>query len=119
MTPQPMTKKELHDCIVGCITLSDPPYPTVKIAKLVDAIWGQPFDGETEKVTTPQPISTAPKGTRILLYCQRKATVDGWWEIGQFCRQLRRWMNDDSEPNWRLVQPTYWMPLPPTPTQPQ
>jgi len=45
-----MTKKELHDSIVGCITLSDPPYPTVKIAKLVDAIWGQPFDGETKKI---------------------------------------------------------------------
>jgi hypothetical protein len=45
-----MTKKELHDSIVGCITLSDPPYPTIKIGKLVDAIWGQPFDGETEKI---------------------------------------------------------------------
>jgi hypothetical protein len=48
-----MTKKELNDSIVRCIILSDPPYPTVKIAKLVDAIWGQPFDGETEKIPTP------------------------------------------------------------------
>jgi hypothetical protein len=43
-----MTKKELNDCIVRCITLSDPPYPTVKIEKLVEEIWGQPFDGETD-----------------------------------------------------------------------
>jgi len=110
-----MTKKELHDSIVGCITLSDPPYPTVKIAKLVDAIWGQPFDGETEKIT-PQPISTAPKGTRILLYCQRKATDEGWWEIGQFYGQIGRWMNDEFFVSLMLTQPTLWLPLPPTPT---
>jgi hypothetical protein len=54
-----MTKKELNDCIVMCMTLSDPPYPTVKIAKLVDAIWGQPFDGETEKI--PNPADMLPK----------------------------------------------------------
>ena len=52
-----MTKKELHDSIVGCITLSDPPYPTVKIAELAAAIWGQPFDGETEKVNTAKSAS--------------------------------------------------------------
>jgi hypothetical protein len=46
-----MTRDELHDSIVRCITLSDPPYPTVKIAKLVEEIWGQPFDGETEETT--------------------------------------------------------------------
>lgn len=45
-----MTRDELHDCIVRCITLSNPPYPTVKIAKLVEEIWGQPFDGETERI---------------------------------------------------------------------
>jgi len=67
---------------------------------------------------TPQPISTAPSGQRILLYCQRKSTDEGWWQIGMMCPDVRRWI-DDVEIDWLLVQPIYWMPLPPTPTQQQ
>jgi hypothetical protein len=139
-----MTRAELHDCIVGCITLSDPPYPTVKIEKLVEEIWGQPFDGETEKINTaksasltsaipqtnpapfvsetekitPQPISTAPKGERIQLYCQHPTQPVGWWQIGMMCLDVHRWIDDDYEPDWMLVQPSYWLPLP-QPPQPQ
>jgi hypothetical protein len=112
-----MTKKELNDCIIMSLTLSNPPYPTVKIAKLVGEIWGQPFDGETEKIT-PQPVSTAPKGTRILLYCKRPIESEGWWQIGMHCPDVCRWIDDDYEPDWMLVQPTYWLPLP-QPPQPQ
>jgi len=67
---------------------------------------------------TPQPVSTAPKGTRILLYCQRKATDEGWWEIGQFYGQIGRWMNDEDEPKLGTTQPTLWLPLPAIPNQP-
>ena len=80
-------------------------------------IWGQPFDGETEKIT-PQPISTAPSGQRILLYCQRKETGEGWWQIGMLCPDVRRWIDDDCEPDWLLVQPSFWLPLPAQPTKP-
>jgi len=67
---------------------------------------------------TPQPISTAPKGQRILLYCKRPIESEGWWQIGMMCLDVRRWIDDDYEPDWLLVQPTYWLPLPPQPTQP-
>jgi hypothetical protein len=69
-------------------------------------------------MTTPQPISTAPSGQRILLYCQRKSTDEGWWQIGMLCPDVRRWIDDDYEPDWMLVQPSYWLPLPEHP-QPQ
>lgn len=64
---------------------------------------------------TPQPISTAPKGTRILVYCQRGTLGEGWWEIGQFYGQEGRWMNDEDEPKLGITQPTCWLPLPPLP----
>jgi len=67
---------------------------------------------------TPQPISTAPMGQRILLYCKRPIESEGWWQIGMMCLDVRRWIDDDYEPDWLLVQPTYWMPLP-QPPQPQ
>jgi hypothetical protein len=75
---------------------------------------------------TPQPISTAPKGERILLYCNRPTQPEGWWttqpegwwQIGMMCPDVHRWIDDDYEPDWLLVQPTYWMPLP-QPPQPQ
>ncbi len=54
-----MTKKELNDFIIMCITMSDPPYPTIKIGKLVDGICGQPFDGETEKIRPATEQSSA------------------------------------------------------------
>jgi len=69
-------------------------------------------------MTTPQPISTAPMGQRILLYCQRPTQPEGWWQIGLLCTDIGKFIDDDSEPNWLLVQPTYWMPLP-QPPQPQ
>jgi len=75
---------------------------------------------------TPQPISTAPSGQRILLYCQRptqpegwwQTLPEGWWQIGLLCTDIGQFIDDDSEPNWLLVQPTYWLPLP-QPPQPQ
>ena len=67
---------------------------------------------------TPQPIATAPKGQRILLYCQRAVESEGWWQIGTHCPDVHRWIDDDYEPDWMLVQPSYWMPLPAHP-QPQ
>ena len=66
---------------------------------------------------TPQPIASAPKGTRILLYCHRKKTDEGWWQIGMLCPDVRRWIDDDCEPDWLLVQPSFWLPLPAQPTQ--
>lgn len=96
-------------------------------------ILGEAFDGETKKITekdggedcvvvtksmTPQPISTAPSGQRILLYCQRKATDEGWWEIGT-TNSFGEWINDEFDPSLLLTQPTFWLPVPPTPTQPQ
>jgi hypothetical protein len=68
---------------------------------------------------TPQPVSTAPKGERILLYCRRNTLDEGWWEIGQFYGDIGRWMNDEDEPKLGLTQPTLWLPLPALPTQPQ
>jgi hypothetical protein len=108
-----MTKQQLHDIIksrVIAITL-------YRLDEIVELIWGQPFDGETEKIT-PQPISTAPSGQRILLYCKRPIESEGWWQIGLLCTDIGKFIDDDSEPNWLLVQPSYWMPLP-QPPQPQ
>jgi hypothetical protein len=67
---------------------------------------------------TPQPISTAPSGQRILLYCQRPIESEGWWQIGMHCPDVHRWVDDDYEPDWMLVQPSFWLPLP-QPPQPQ
>ena len=71
-------------------------------------------------MSTPQPIATAPKGKRILLYCPRKVESEGWWQVGTFDEDTCRWIDDDYEPGCMLVQPTYWLPWPPppTPTQP-
>jgi hypothetical protein len=82
---------------------------------------GVPMPSEQPNPTTmtPQPVSTAPKGTRILLYCQRAVESDGWWQIGLLCTDIGRFIDDDSEPNWLLVQPTYWLPLPAHPARPQ
>lgn len=66
-------------------------------------------------MTTPQPIATAPKGKRILLYCPRKIASEGWWQIGTFDEDTRQWIDDDYEPQSMLVQPTHWMPWPPAP----
>ena len=105
-----MTRNELYELLKKCGR------ETARIHTL-DKIWGQPFDGETEKIT-PQPISTAPKGERILLYC-RPIESEGWWQIGMMCPYVHHWIDDDYEPDWMITQPTYWLPLPPTPTQPQ
>lgn len=69
-------------------------------------------------MTTPQPIATAPKGRRILVYCPRKIESEGWWQVGTFDEDTCRWIDDDYEPGCMLVQPTYWMPWP-QPPQPQ
>lgn len=103
-----MTRNELYTILQRC------GWETTAIHTL-DKIWGRAFDGETEKIT-PQSISTAPKGTRILLYCQRSTSDEGWWEIGQFYGQENRWMNDEDEPKLGQTQPTLWLPLPPLPT---
>jgi len=106
-----MTRNELHSILENFAISEEDAQEKLAL------IWGQPFDGETEKIT-PQPISTAPSGQRILLYCQRKSTDEGWWQIGMLCPDIHRWIDDDYEPDWLLVQPTYWMPLP-QPPQPQ
>lgn len=68
---------------------------------------------------TPQPIATAPKGKRILVYCQRKATSEGWWEIAEYDEEIYAgWLDDAVDGEILLVQPTYWLPLPPLPTPP-
>jgi hypothetical protein len=106
-----MTRNELDEILHQCYSVEIFPEEAAEL------IWGQPFDDETEKIT-PQPISTAPQGQRILLYCQRKSTDEGWWQIGLLCTDIGKFIDDDSEPNWLLVQPSYWMPLP-QPPQPQ
>jgi len=108
-----MTKQQLHDTIKSRVIA----ITHYRLDEIVELIWGQPFDGETEKIT-PQPISTAPSGQRILLYSKRPIDSEGWWQIGMMCPNVRRWIDDDYEPDWMLVQPTYWLPLP-QPPQPQ
>jgi len=78
---------------------------------------GVPMTSEqpNPKPMTPQPISTAPKGQRILLYCKRSIESEGWWQIGMLCPDVHRWIDDDYEPDWMLVQPSYWLPLPQPP----
>jgi hypothetical protein len=116
-----MTRNELYTILQRC------GWETTPIHTL-DKIWGRPFDGETEKINTaksasltseiPQTISTAPIGQRILLYCKRPIESEGWWQIGMLCPDIHRWIDDDYEPDWMLVQPSYWLPLP-QPPQPQ
>lgn len=67
---------------------------------------------------TPQPIATAPKGTRILVYCQRKATNEGWWQIAEYDEEIGEWLDDAVDGEICLVKPTCWLPLPLAPTQP-
>jgi len=66
---------------------------------------------------TPQPISTAPKGQRVLVYCFLKSIDEGWWEIGS-TNSFDEWINDEFFVSLMLTQPTYWLPLPPIPNQP-
>ena len=61
---------------------------------------------------TPQPIATAPKERRILVYCQRAATSEGWWQIGQFDQEIGEWLDDVVDGELLLVKPTCWLPLP-------
>lgn len=105
-----MTRNELDEILHQCCSVEIFPEEAAEL------IWGQAFDRETEKIT-PQPISTAPEGQRIHLYCQRKETGEGWWQIGMHCPDVRRWIDDDYEPNWLLVQPSFWLPLPAQPPQ--
>jgi len=120
-----MTANELYQILQECESHITPLHA-------LDKVWGRPFDGVTEKINTtksvsstsstpmtPQPISTAPSGQRILLYCQRAVESEGWWQIGMMCPDVHRWIDDDYEPDWMLVQPSFWMPLPEHPTQPQ
>jgi len=67
---------------------------------------------------TPQPISTAPKGQRVLVYCFLKSIDEGWWEIGS-TNSFDEWINDEFFVSLMLTHPTLWLPLPPIPTQPQ
>ncbi len=73
---------------------------------------------------TPQPISSAPKGELILLYCQRTAAVEdwwensrepGWWELGKYDKGRGVWINDDYYPGDLTAQPTFWLSLPTPP----
>lgn len=64
---------------------------------------------------TPQPISTAPEYTRMLVYCQRPAVNTGWWQIAEFDEEIGEWLDDAVDGESCLVKPTYWLPLPPPP----
>jgi hypothetical protein len=98
--------------------------------EVIKIILAESFHGDTAKplatiatksnptTMTPQPISTAPSGQRILLYSKRPIDSEGWWQIGMMCPHVRRWIDDDCEPDWMLVQPSFWLPLP-QPPQPQ
>ena len=92
-----------------------------------ELIWGQPFDGVTERIkpTTeeslavqPLPIDSAPKYTRTLVYCQRPQVNTGWWQIAEYDEEIGEWLDDAVDGEICLFKPTCWLPLPPAPTQP-
>ena len=64
-------------------------------------------------MTIVQPIKTAPKGERILVFLQQNSTDEGYWQCGTFDEDSGRWM-DDGWPDYLILTPTYWLPLPPT-----
>jgi hypothetical protein len=80
-------------------------------------------------MTTPfdmtwQPIATAPKDRRVLLYYPQRfpGVVCGVWQEEEFARCPKpHWVNDRSRIpgilDTRAIQPTHWMDLPDAPPQ--
>jgi hypothetical protein len=72
---------------------------------------------------TWQPIATAPKDRRVLLYYPRLfGVVCGSWQVEEYARKPRpHWSNDRSHIHGvmasREIQPTHWMDLPDAPYQ--
>ena len=74
---------------------------------------------------TWQPIATAPKDRRVLLYYPQQfpGVVCGVWQEGEFALfgscPKPHWVNDRSHIhgvlNTRAIQPTHWMDLPSDP----
>lgn len=115
-----MTRDELYDILdyrgIG---------PTSK-TEIMELVWGQPFDGVTEKIkpateessaVQPLPIDSAPKYTRTLVYCQRPQVNTGWWQVAEYDEEIGEWLDDAVDGEICLVKPTCWLPLPPPPTQ--
>jgi hypothetical protein len=48
-----MTRTQLYDRITQCV----PAGYRYEIGQAVEEIWGQPFDGETEKINTTKSVS--------------------------------------------------------------
>jgi hypothetical protein len=73
---------------------------------------------------TWQPIDTAPKDQRVLLYYPQQifGVVCGSWQTEEYVRKPRpHWRNDSSHllgiHATRQIQPTHWMALPNAPAQ--
>jgi hypothetical protein len=73
---------------------------------------------------TWQPIATAPKDRRVLLYYPQRfpGVVCGSWQSEEFASYPKpHWVNDRSHIhgvlNTRAIQPTHWMDLPDAPSQ--
>jgi hypothetical protein len=71
---------------------------------------------------TWQPIATAPKDQRVLLYYPQRlfGVVCGSWQSEEYARKPRpHWSNDRSHVHGvmatREIQPTHWMALPNAP----
>jgi hypothetical protein len=70
-----------------------------------------------------QPIDTAPKDRRVLLYYPQRfpGVVCGFWEAEEYAKKPRpHWRNDKSHMHVvhaiRDNQPTHWMALPDAPS---
>jgi len=73
---------------------------------------------------TWQPIATAPKDRRVLLYYPQRfpCVVCGFWETDEYATKPRpHWRNDRSRIHGilatRAIQPSHWMELPDAPAQ--
>lgn len=74
---------------------------------------------------TPQPIETAPKDRRILLYFPHAYEDDRWqfgrWDTDHYARRPRPfWCGENvrsvGRNEMRLAPPTHWMECPPEPS---
>ena len=76
----------------------------------------------THSPLTWQPIDTAPKDQRVLLYYPQRfpGVVCGVWQDEEYARKPQpHWTNDRSHIHGvyasRRIQPTHWMALPDAP----
>lgn len=76
--------------------------------------------GECGGVTQWQPIETAPKGCKILIFNPWLGPIRGWWDTDEYAKKPRPYWSNDSEHSYGILttranQPTHWMPLPTAP----